>query len=206
MSYGRFGLSVRDLAGYPSAAFSNDVGDTMALRSSWMSAKLEVRQSAAHRKGVFATQPIPKAERLAIFGGDIMWIDEIKSLPDSLRSYPMQIEERFVLGARHATEPEDADFFNHSCNPNCGFKGQLFLVAMRDIALGEEVTFDYAMVVSRSVDSDIVFEMTCHCGAAECRKVITEADWMRADLQRRYRDHFSQYLQEKIERLTGWQI
>ena len=171
----------------------------MGLHSSWMSDKVEVRGSPAHGRGVFARDPLARGERLAIFGGDVMLIDEIKDLPEPLRGYPMQIEERFVLGARSAGEPEDTDFFNHSCDPNCGFKGQLFLVALRDIEAGEEVTFDYAMVVSRSVHSDIVFEMACHCGAPLCRRLITEDDWMRPDLQRRYRGHFSQYLQDKID-------
>ncbi len=45
----------------------------------------------------------------------------------------MQIEERFVMGVKSDKDTEDTDFFNHSCNPNCGFKGQIFLAAMRDI-------------------------------------------------------------------------
>ncbi|MEW6666156.1 MAG: SET domain-containing protein [Thermodesulfobacteriota bacterium] len=171
----------------------------MGLRHSWLNEKLEVRPSARHSKGVFAKQKIPKGERLAIMGGDIMWIDEIKNMPDELSDYPMQIEERFVLGSRSATEPEDTDFFNHSCDPNSGFKGQIFLVALRDIPEDEEVTFDYAMILSKSIGSDIVFEMECHCGAANCRRIITENDWKLPELQDRYKGFFSQYLQEKIE-------
>jgi SET domain-containing protein len=164
-----------------------------------MSAKLEVRPSARHAKGIFTRQAIQRGERLAIFGGDVMWIDEIKSMSDELSDYPMQIEERFVLGSRHADEPEDTDFFNHSCDPNSGFKGQIFLVALRDIQVDEEITFDYAMILSESVGSDIVFEMACSCGAPNCRKTITENDWKLRELQERYRGYFSQYLQEKIE-------
>jgi len=111
----------------------------------------------------------------------------------------MQIEERFVLGPA-GTEPEDTDFFNHSCDPNCGFKGQVFLVAMRDIRAGEEVTFDYCMTVSASVGSDMVFEMDCACGSPHCRKRITELDWMMPELQLRYKGYFSPYIQDKIEK------
>jgi uncharacterized protein len=165
---------------------------------SWMSRKLEVRRSRRHRRGVFAREGIPAGERLAIFGGDVMWIDEINDLPGALRGYPMQIEERFVLGARTGRTPERTDYFNHSCEPNCGFRGQMFLVAMRDIRKGEEVTFDYAMVVSPSVGSPIVFEMECHCGTRSCRKRITEQDWEIPELRRRYAGYFSQYLQDLI--------
>ncbi len=169
----------------------------MQTGHSWLSPKLEVRPSATHKKGVFAREYVPASERIAILGGDVMLIEEIKRLPEHLQDYPMQIEERFVLGSR--TTIEDTDFFNHSCDPNAGFRGQIFLVAMRLIPAGEEVTFDYAMVVSQSVGSDVVFEMDCQCGASLCRRVITEHDWKRADLRERYRGFFSQYLEDKIQ-------
>lgn len=172
----------------------------MSSKISWVSPKLEVRNSGIDRKGVFARKKARRGERLAIFGGDIMAIDEIDRLPVRLQEYPMQIEERFVLGSRKSRDPEDADFFNHSCEPNSGFKGQIFLVAMRDIKPSEEVTFDYATVVSKSFGSDMAFEMTCNCGAKSCRKRITENDWKIPELQRKYDGYFSQYIQEKIEK------
>jgi SET domain-containing protein len=168
-------------------------------KTSWLNPKLVVRESRIDGKGVFAEEPITKGERLALFGGQIMPIDDIDNMPDWLQDYPMQIEERFVLGSRSALGPEDSDFFNHSCDPNSGFKGQIFLVAMRDIEATEEVTFDYAMVVSQSFGSTLVFEMDCTCGTLRCRKRITEDDWKLTDLRERYRGFFSQYLQEKID-------
>lgn len=171
----------------------------MSTKSSWLNPKLEIRRSKKNKKGVFAKRNIKKGKRLAIFGGDIMLIDEIGDLDERVQEYPMQIEERFVLGSRIAPEPEEADFFNHSCDPNSGFKGQIFLVAIRDIKKDEEITFDYAMLVSESMGSDIVFEMECKCGSRNCRKQITENDWRLPELRRKYNGYFSQYLQEKIE-------
>ena len=170
----------------------------MGLHSSWLNPKLEARESGIHSKGVFAKEYVHKGERVAILGGEVMLIDEIDALPDELQGYPMQIEERFVFGSRRH-EAEDTDYFNHSCNPNCGFRGQIFLVAMRDIEAGEEITFDYAMIVSPSVGSDIVFAMDCACGSENCRGKITEYDWQLPDLQKKYDGYFSQYLQEKIQ-------
>lgn len=51
---------------------------------------------------------------MALFGGDIMLIDEINELPKKIQEYPMQIEERFVLGSRNAIGPEDNDFFSRT--------------------------------------------------------------------------------------------
>ncbi len=171
----------------------------MSLHSSWLSPKLEVRQSSIDLRGVFANAAITKNERVAVFGGEIMPIDEIEDLPEEFQEYTMQIEERFVIGNRRHDKAEDTDFFNHSCEPNCGFKGQIFLVAMRNIKKGEEITFDYAMVVSESKESKVVFSMECLCGTKSCRKSITENDWKLPELRRKYNGYFSQYLQEKID-------
>ena len=63
---------------------------------------------------------------------------------------------------------------------------------MRDIEAGEELTHDWAMT------DDDNYEMECHCGAANCRRVITGQDWLKPDLQEKYRGYMSWYLEEKI--------
>ena len=164
--------------------------------NSWLNPNLENRNSDTQGWGIFAKADIRKDERLAIFGGKIMLIDEMYQIPENMQRYTM-----FVLGPA-STIPEDTDFFNHSCDPNSGFRGQVFLVAMRDIRAGEEITFDYGMTVSVSVQSDMIFEMDCACGSHCCRKTITEQDWMLPELQVRYKGYFSQYIQDKIEKLN----
>jgi hypothetical protein len=48
--------------------------------------------------------------------------------------------------ARHCRYGEKANYTNHSCDPNAGFgSSPISLVAMRDVQVGEEITFDYAM-------------------------------------------------------------
>lgn len=158
---------------------------------------LEVRSSWVEGKWVYAKNDIKKGERLAIFWWSVMFIDEIKDLDESMRYYSMQIEERFVFGNKTSI-PEKTDFFNHSCNPNAGFRGQIFLVAMRDISQNEEITFDYALIISESVWSDIVFQMDCNCGSVNCRNQITENDRKMPELRLKYKGYFSQYLAEKI--------
>lgn len=66
------------------------------------------------------------------------------------------------------------------------------LRAMRDIAAGEELTFDYA------TGDDDDWEMECRCGAATCRGRATGQDWRLPELQERYDGWFSPYLARKI--------
>ncbi len=65
--------------------------------------------------------------------------------------------------------------------------------ARRDIAPGEEVTDDYALL-----SADLAFRMECRCGSAACRGLVTNDDWRRLDLQERYAGHFSPFLNRRI--------
>jgi uncharacterized protein len=103
----------------------------------------------------------------------------------------VQIDEHLYLVSGEIADP--GDYVNHSCTPNCGLAGNMLVVAVRDIAIGEELTFDYAM--SDGGDYD---EFDCLCGSAECRGVVTGRDWQLPELQLRYAGWFSPYLARKI--------
>jgi uncharacterized protein len=71
-------------------------------------------------------------------------------------------------------------------------------VAMREIQIGEQVTFDYAMCLYRK-NEDEAYVFDCHCGSKNCRGQITDEDWKIRNLQDRYRGYFQWFLQEKID-------
>lgn len=167
---------------------------------SWTNTSLELKETFIYGKGVFAKQNIKKDERLAIFGGYIMHSDEMLSLPREFKDNCINVTEAFVLGVKHESELELASFFNHSCSPNAGIKGQIFLVAMRDIAKGEEIVFDYAMTLCRSIEA-MPYIMHCRCGSKNCRKIITDKDWEKKDLQEKYKGYFQFYVEEKINKI-----
>jgi hypothetical protein len=68
------------------------MGHRSSGSSSWLSDKLAVGKSAIHGKGVFATKRVTAGERLAIFGGDVMAIDEIDDLPSRRRDSTAKLE------------------------------------------------------------------------------------------------------------------
>ncbi len=130
---------------------------------------------------------------MAIKGGHIVDSATLQALPEPQNGSDVQIADDFFLAALTAEEYEPVMLFlNHSCEPNVGFAGNIVLVAMRDIATGEELTTDYALFD----DSDTV--MACHCGTPSCRGTVSGRDWRRPELQQRYGPHFSWYLQHKI--------
>jgi hypothetical protein len=124
----------------------------------------------------------------------VLRTDELLGLDAERRGRALQVEEDLHLLA----EPEDADFVNHSCDPNAGLSGQVALTALRAISVGEEVCYDYAMSEG-SCDAEPAFE--CRCGAVVCRGRITGNDWQRSDLQARYATFFSPYLQRRLAAL-----
>ncbi len=161
---------------------------------SWMSPKLEVRETEKYGKGVFAKTDIKKDETLALFGGYILSLEEEAILPQEHKDSGVQIDDNFVLSS--CGEAELGDYFNHSCDPNAGFSGQIRLVTIKNISAGEEICFDYAMAVAHSGDQFYV--MDCHCGSNHCRSKITGEDWKIPELQLKYKGYFQQYIADKI--------
>lgn len=167
---------------------------------SWMSPKVEVQEAGKYgkkEKGVFAKEKIKKGEIVAVAGGYIMTLDEVKQLPLVLEYLSFQVEENLFIGIKNNKEMEDNWRFNHSCDANLGQRGQLSLVAIREIRKGEELTFDYATTLF-NIKGVPAFEMKCECGLKNCRKIITDNDWKIPELQKKYKGYFQNFLQEKI--------
>ena len=146
--------------------------------------------------GVYAIRPISKGELITLWGGRIVRRDELDPRMPNFTQRVLQVEEDLFLETPEQLEPSDC--FNHSCDPNAGMTGQIGLAAMRDIAKGEEICFDYAMSDGSNYD-----EFVCTCGAANCRGRITGKDWSIPELWERYGGYFSPYLQRRIERLKN---
>ena len=168
---------------------------------SWMNSKLEVRDTGKYGKGIFAKEVIKKGATLTIFGGCIRSVLEEEKMGTLIYNESFQISDEFCLGVRKVEEFEDASFYNHSCDPNAGFKGQIFLVSMRKIRKNEEVCFDYAMVLSKARGAKF-FKMKCKCGSKNCRGFVTDNDWKNKELQKKYDGFFQWYLQEKINKIN----
>ena len=165
--------------------------------ASWITPKARKGvPSAIEGRGLIAVEPIAAGEVVAVKGGHILTTEALHALPERLQASEVQIADGFHLVALDEPEYEPVMLFiNHSCEPNVGFAGNIVLVAMRDVAAGEELTTDYALF------DDTDDTMTCHCGTPSCRGTIDGRDWRRPDLQHRYGPYFSWYL---LRRFRPW--
>jgi len=125
---------------------------------------LIVRSSDVHAAGVFTTTPIKRGHKVVEYTGPRI----SKEAGDKIYEH-RDITYLFAVGS--GTRVIDghgiAAFINHSCDPNCEtdeIKGKIWIIAIRDIRPGEELTYDYCLF-----DGDADDPAHCHCKAKHCR-------------------------------------
>lgn len=129
----------------------------------------EVRTSAIHGRGLYASASIPAGRRVIDYTGErISAAEALRREADPSRPVitTVWLDEHWAIDG--AVGGNEAIFINHSCDPNCEFDFDgdgVAVVASRDIAPGEELTLDYAYDASGPRE-------VCACGAAACRGTI----------------------------------
>jgi hypothetical protein len=131
--------------------------------------------------GVFTRDPIRAGSVILEYGGPVVRSVELPS------PYPADGDRYVQIGADLFLGPSGGldDYVNHSCDPNCWLRisgDRVAQIALRDIAAGEELTFDYSTTMSGDD-----WTMACTCGSPLCRGTIAEFTKLPASLRKRYR-------------------
>ena len=66
-------------------------------------------------------------------------------------------------------------WINHSCDGNCEASeenGRIFIRARRAIAAGDELTYDYGLIIDERYTKKLKAQYPCWCGAALCRGTL----------------------------------
>jgi SET domain-containing protein len=158
----------------------------------WLTPKAKPGSSAIHRYGVFAVADISKGEPINVFGGIAVPRSEIREYRELVSHAGIQVSDDFFIVPSNQEEIAEQGIFNHSCEPNVGFNSSVTMVAIRDIAAGEELVMNYAFM-----ETDFeAFE--CRCGSAVCRKIIDSNTWKDSEFQKLYGQYYSPYLRDKF--------
>lgn len=140
----------------------------------------EIRDSKLAGKGAFAIRPIKKGERLIEYVGERIPhpVADERYDDDSMEehhTFLFTVSSRTVIDATHGGN--ESRYLNHSCDPNCETeieKGRVYIFALRDIKVGEELAYDYGYERSGDETEKEERQYRCLCGTAKCRGSIME--------------------------------
>jgi hypothetical protein len=155
-----------------------------------------IKEAPPHGRGVFSTQKLRRGERAFLFATTIREIKHHSGCHCAICKRCIQI------GPTDWLYPDKESFgwyLNHSCEPNCGLKGS-FVVAMRSILPGEEITIDYS-----TTNTDALWRMKCLCGKASCRRIIQSVQHLEPVLFSRYRGWMPPYVEKAYPAAPGKQ-
>jgi len=140
--------------------------------------RIQVRRSGVHGKGVFALQSIAAGETLIEYTGQVI------SWPEALRRHPHDPQDPHHTFYFHINDQNVIDgkvggnasrWFNHACDPNCESddrEGRIFIQALRDLSPGEELFYDYGLVIDERYTPKLKKEYACRCGSDNCRGTL----------------------------------
>lgn len=136
---------------------------------------LEVRASSVHGKGVFATKKIGEGELVITYTGEIIsWEEADERHPhnpdDPNHTFYFALENDRVIDG--AVNGNDARWINHSCEPNCEAvedEESVDIYTVRKIKAGEELTYDYGLIIDDPITDELKADYACRCGSIQCR-------------------------------------
>ena len=136
-----------------------------------------VRQSPLHGNGVFAARDIPAGTRVIDYGGRRITSEQADAMhpvnpDDPFHTFFFSLSSgKIIDGGNRGT---DARWINHSCAPNCETQEnsagtRVHVIALRDIQAGEELFYDYGLIMDGKLTKKLQKQYQCLCGNPECR-------------------------------------
>ena len=140
-----------------------------------------VRRSAIHGNGVFAARDLPKGTEVIEYRGRRITHKQAdnhnEGTPESGHTFLFTLNDKYVIDGND--EGNEARWINHSCAPNCqGFliedeggnlkKDRVVIEAIRPIKAGEELTYDYGIVIEERHTPRLKKIWACRCGKRNC--------------------------------------
>ena len=127
-----------------------------------------IKKSNIDKRGLYASKNIKTGEKIIEYIGRLISKKdaETNSKFDNKKDiYLFNINKKWDLDGDYRWNT--ARLINHSCNPNCEVEGKglkLWIVAIKDIKKGEELSYDYGFSYSKEDLKNFV----CRCGSKKC--------------------------------------
>ena len=146
-----------------------------------MPKRIAARRSSIHGNGVFALTDIPAKTELIEYRGRRLTQAQADRLhansSDSGHTFLFTLNDRYVIDATR--DGNIARWINHSCAPNCRAlleedeggdprRDRVLIETLRPLRKGEELTYDYGIVLEERLTPRLKTIWACHCGAPKC--------------------------------------
>lgn len=139
-----------------------------------------VKPSGLHGLGVFAACDIPAGTTLFSYTGKRITPEQADARPPSNPDDPYHTfffalsNGKIIDGSRGGN---DAKWINHSCSPNCEAQentsgSRVYIVALHDIPAGNELFYDYGLVLDDEITQELKDQYRCLCGSKNCRHTM----------------------------------
>jgi hypothetical protein len=140
--------------------------------------RIQMRRSDVHGNGVFALQDLAEGETLIEYKGEVInWKEALRRHPHDPaqpnHTFYFHIDDGRVIDGN--VKGNDARWINHSCEPNCEADetdGRVYIKALRNIAAGEELNYDYGLIIDEPYTEKLLSEFPCWCGSEQCRGTL----------------------------------
>ena len=140
--------------------------------------RIQIRRSGIHGKGVFAVKPLAQGDMVIEYLGEVItWREALRRHPhdptDPNHTFYFHVDDKCVIDAKVGGNA--ARWINHACSPNCEADeqdGRVHIMALRDIAAGEELFYDYGLSIDARYTAALKKQYLCRCGTAGCRGTL----------------------------------
>jgi SET domain-containing protein len=149
-----------------------------------MSRRIITRRSPIHGNGVFAARDLPAGVRLVQYRGRVITQAQADrrydGSSDSGHTFLFILNDDYVIDANF--DGNAARWINHSCSPNCEAvidehasdrrRDRVFIETIRPIKAGEEISYDYGIVLDEPYTPRLKKIWECRCGSRKCTGTI----------------------------------
>lgn len=145
---------------------------------------ITVKKSKIHGTGIYAKKNIPEGTRVIEYVGERVTKKESDRraqtpLENNAENEEMGAVYLFEINKRYDLDGyvpyNTARYINHSCEPNCEsdiIKGRVYIIAIRDIKKGEEISYNY------NYSWEDYEDHPCYCGTKDCvGYILAEEYW-----------------------------
>ncbi len=154
-----------------------ELKDKLVSRFSYLHKSLDLVENDSGQSMIVTSAPISKGETVAVWGGKVVHKSELFNLGTHAYAHPIS-KDLFLVTPVYDDGPDAVHLIRTSGNPNCGFRGEITLVALRDIQEGEEITYDSYMLNP---------------------EVLEERDSFMEALRKRYNGYFANFIQSQMD-------